>query len=84
MIKLEEWQCTDLFQFCSNLKCANILFAIGGQGSYCSCYICKGFKVEDDNHDKWVSNKRVRGWKVGTLRTPRLINWRCETWFNKW
>ena len=69
MLRLEEWQCPDLFQFCSDLKCANILFANGGHGSYCSCYICEGFKVEDDHHDKWV-----RGWKVGTLRTPRLIN----------
>ena len=40
--------------------------------------------MEDDHHDKWVSFKGVRGWKVGTLRTPRLINRRYETWFNKW
>ena len=37
MIKLEEWQCPDLFQFFSDLKCAIIFFAIGGHGSYCSC-----------------------------------------------
>ena len=40
--------------------------------------------MEDDHHDKWVSFNRVRGWKVGTLRTLRLINQRYETWFNKW
>ena len=40
--------------------------------------------MEDDHHDKWVSFNRVRGWKVGTLRTLRLINQRYKTWFNKW
>ena len=84
MLRLEEWQCLDLFQFCSDLKCANILFAIGGHGSYCSCYICEGHKVDDDNPDIGVSNKKVKSWKVGTLRTPRLINSRYETWLNKW
>ena len=84
-IQLEEWQCPGLFQFCGDFKLANILFGIAPHGAYCCCYICESYKVEGDNPDKWVTKKRVRGWKKGApMRTGRNVNRHHDTWLVKW
>ena len=42
-------------------------------------------KVEDDNPDKWVTKKWVRGWKKrAPLRTGRNVNRHHDNWLVKW
>ena len=84
MIKIEDIPFPRIqFILCSDLKCANILFAIGAHSSMCPCYICEGHKIDDDTGLR-VTNKRVREWLVGIPRTPNQINKRHEAHTNKW